>query len=201
MNRLKLETNLIEGAENSLFFLSFNNISLKVCNKIILENETVSFTYSRIVLVKGAVGSGKTTILKMIAGLSDFIGEILHQNSNQENVKCVFLHSAAEFNFITGYIDDELTLTGIDKSKFEAYKGRSVYDMSGGELKKLSILMALEGRGEEVILMDEPLDMLDDIEAQNMAELIIEYSKKRPFIMATHDCHFDHVADVIINLI
>lgn len=137
----------------------------------------------------------------MLAGIVPPVGSLVHECVGGVAAECVFVHSQSEFNFITGYVGDELTFAGLDKSKFPHLLGRSVYDMSGGELKKLSISMALARGGNSVILVDEPLDMLDDVEAQSVAELIIASSFQRPFIIATHDSLFDDAADVILNLV
>ena len=102
---------------------------------------------------------------------------------------------------ITGYIKDELQILGIkDYSPFEKYINKSVYELSGGALKKISLLMALHISKGRIILADEPLDMLDDIEADSLSKTIMEYSKTAPFIIATHDIHFDNYADVLLKL-
>lgn len=182
--------------------LIFENVSLYAGDKVILENESFNITYNNIVILKGQIGSGKSTILKAVAGLQKLKqGNIYSYNKNNENAGAIYVHSQPELNFLTGYIKDELMLLGItDYSPFEKYLNKSVYELSGGALKKISLLMALHISNGRIILSDEPLDMLDDIEAENLSQIIIEYSKKTPFIIATHDKHFDDYADVLINL-
>lgn len=182
--------------------LIFENVSLCAGDKVILENESFNITYNNIVILKGQIGSGKSTILKAVAGLQKLKqGNIYSYNKNNEKAEAVYIHSQPELNFLTGYIKDELKLLGItDYSPFEKYLNKSVYELSGGALKKISLLMALHISNGRIILSDEPLDMLDDIEAENLSKVIIEYSKKTPFIIATHDKHFDDYADVLINL-
>ncbi len=182
--------------------LIFENVSLNAGSKAILDNESFNITYNNIVILKGQIGSGKSTILKAVAGLQKLKqGNIYSYNKNNENAGAVYVHSQPELNFLTGYIKDELKILGIkDYSPFEKYLNKSVYELSGGALKKISLLMALHISNGRIILSDEPLDMLDDIEAENLSKVIIEYSKKTPFIIATHDKHFDDYADVLINL-
>lgn len=182
--------------------LLFENVSLYAGDKVILENESFNITYNNIVILKGQIGSGKSTILKAVAGLQKLKqGNIYSYNKNNENAGAIYVHSQPELNFLTGYIKDELKLLGItDYSPFEKYLNKSVYELSGGALKKISLLMALHISNSRIILSDEPLDMLDDIEAENLSKVIIEYSKNTPFIIATHDKHFDDYADVLINL-
>lgn len=182
--------------------LIFDNVTLKAGDKVILENESCDITYSNIVILKGQVGSGKSTILKAIAGINKLAGGSIRSCSkNHENASAVYIHSQPELNFLTGYIKDELKISGIkDYSPFEKYLNKSVYELSGGALKKISLLMALHISNGRIILSDEPLDMLDDMEAESLSQIIIEYSKQTPFIIATHDKHFDNVADVMVTL-
>lgn len=183
------------------YSLIFNDVSLKAGDKIILENESFNITYENMVLLKGPIGSGKSSILKAVAGIYSLAnGEIL-STCSKEKVDAIYIHSQPELNFLTGYIKDELQILGIkDYTPFEKYINKSVYELSGGALKKISLLMALHISNGRIILADEPLDMLDDIEAKNLSETIIEYSKTAPFIIATHDTHFDNFADVLLKL-
>lgn len=181
--------------------LIFNNVTLKAGDKVILNNDNINIKYENIVLLKGRIGSGKSSILKAIAGIYNLSNGEIISLCNNEKVEAIYIHSQPELNFLTGYIKDELKILGIkDYAPFEKYINKSVYELSGGALKKISLLMALHISNGRIILADEPLDMLDDIEAKNLAETIIEYSKIIPFIIATHDIHFDNFADILINL-
>ena len=182
--------------------LIFDNVSLYAGDKVILEQECFNIIYFNIVILKVQIGSWKIIILKAIAGINKLIsGSIFSYNKNNENAGAVYVHSQPELNFLTGYIKDELKILGIkDYSPFEKYLNKSIYELSGGALKKISLLMALHISSGRIILSDEPLDMLDDIEAENLSKVIIEYSKHTPFIIATHDKHFDKYADVLISL-
>lgn len=181
--------------------LIFSNVTLNAGSKTILENESFNITYNNMVILKGPIGSGKSSILKAVAGIYRIEnGEIL-STCNDDKVEAIYIHSQPELNFITGYIKDELQILGIkDYTPFEKYINKSVYELSGGALKKISLLMALHISNGRIILADEPLDMLDDIEADSLSKTIMEYSKTAPFIIATHDTHFDKYADVLIKL-
>lgn len=179
-----------------------NDLTLKVGDKIILEKFNINIKFSNILILKGKVGSGKSSILKMIGNIIKPTNGIYHlKNLNTNNdIDALYIHSQPELNFITGYIKDELILAGINDFKpFDQYINKTVYELNGGALKKLSLLMALSYGNGRVILADEPLDMLDDIEAENLTKQIYEYSNKSPFIIATHDDLFDNIADIIIS--
>ena len=181
--------------------LIFSNVTLKAGSKVILENESFNITYNNMVILKGPIGSGKSSILKAIAGIYHLENGEISSTFNNQKVEAVYIHSQPELNFLTGYIKDELQILGIkDYTPFEKYINKSVYELSGGALKKISLLMALHISKGRIILADEPLDMLDDVEAKKLSATIIEYSKTAPFIIATHDIHFDNFADVLLKL-
>ena len=249
--------------EKPLFFLTFNSVTISFNdNEPLFDNLDMRIPYGNILVIKGRVGTGKSTLLRSIAGVVELNGEIVNSasgvhldvsnedgsnasstndlssnedgsngsstndlssneggsnasstndlSSNEDGVKIldsIYLHSSAEFNFVTGYLKDELILSSIltdknsDISKFSEFMDRSIYDLSGGELKRLSIMIALEMGRDKVILLDEPLDMLDDKYATLISKEIIEMSKTTPFIIATHDTHFDDYADTIIEIV
>lgn len=181
--------------------LTFSNVTLKAGEKVILENESFNITYNNMVILKGPIGSGKSSILKAIAGIYHLENGEISSTCNNDKVEAIYIHSQPELNFLTGYIKDELQILGIkDYTPFEKYINKSVYELSGGALKKISLLMALHISNGRIILADEPLDMLDDIEADSLSKTIMEYSKTAPFIIATHDIHFDKFADVLLKL-
>ena len=96
--------------------LIFDNVSICAGDKAILENESFDITYNNIVILKGQIGSGKSTILKAIAGINKLkSGSISACNKNNENAGAVYVHSQPELNFLTGYIKDELKILGVSK--------------------------------------------------------------------------------------
>ena len=220
---MKRRINIIkEERVNPLFFLTFNAVTISFNdNEPLFDNLDTTIPYGNILVIKGRVGTGKSTLLRSIAGVVDLgCGEIINGRRGSVDLSCgnnfneatkildsIYLHSSAEFNFVTGYLKDELILSSIltdknsDISKFSEFMDRSIYDLSGGELKRLSIMIALEMGHDKVILLDEPLDMLDDEYASLISSEIIEMSKTTPFIIATHDTHFDDYADTIIEIV
>ena len=264
MNRI---VNIIKKERvNPLFFLTFDAVTISFNeNEPLFDNLDMTIPYGNILIIKGRVGTGKSTLLRSIAGVVDLnSGKIVNgsncvhlngdkvingtvgsndlsygksdsishdisdlnsnntannsidvHNCNDTNafkndikiLDSIYLHSSAEFNFVTGYLKDELILSSVlideksDISKFSEFIDRSIYDLSGGELKRLSIMIALEMGRDKVILLDEPLDMLDNKYASLISSEIIEMSKTTPFIIATHDTHFDDYADTIIEVV
>src|SRR5579872_6250737 len=155
--------------------------------------------------VKGRNGSGKTTMLRMIAGLTPFQGDILLEGISQRNSGRLYRGnvSLAEAepaypSFLTGselvafYCkirkaspgdrDELLTLFGIRE-----YMSSRVGQYSDGMLKRLSLVLAFIGR-VSLIVLDEPLATLDAEVAELLPRLIRKYRQELgiSFIFSSH---------------
>ncbi|MGQ4892680.1 MAG: ribosome biogenesis/translation initiation ATPase RLI [Candidatus Njordarchaeia archaeon] len=87
----------------------------------------------------------------------------------------------------------------IDKLNMHKFLSRDVKHLSGGELQKLAIAIALL-READVYLFDEPSSYLDVLERMRMAEAIRELAEKKgkTVIVAEHDLAIlDYISDVI----
>jgi ABC-type lipoprotein export system ATPase subunit len=160
-----------------------------------------SAEFSRMLLIKGRIGSGKTLLLKALAGVYETEGYLEFSSSGGSSVvgEGCFVHSQPEFNFVTGRVGDEAEFAGVDPAYFSPLRNRRTKELSGGELKRISVMMALLSK-YALLLLDEPLDMLDDEEFDSLAEYIIKVSCEKAVIIATHSDRFDSAADGIIFL-
>ncbi|MDR2400337.1 MAG: ATP-binding cassette domain-containing protein [Deferribacteraceae bacterium] len=187
------------GGIEKIYKLNASNLSI---NGFPIRDFSAEF--ENILLVKGRIGSGKTLLLKALAGVYKTDGELnLTSDDPLKGGELLedgyFVHSQPEFNFVAGNIEDEAAFAGIDPDFFKGYDNRPLRHFSGGELKKLSVLMALKSR-YELLLLDEPLDMLDDEEQDNILKYIVDASREKSVIIATHSNCFDEAADCIICL-
>ena len=128
--------------------------------------------------LKGENGSGKTTMMKMVAGLHPFKGDILLdgisiKESRNDFLKKVNFAEAEPIypNFLTAKDLVELycsTKKAKISDSIQNLKDLHIYDAyhhsvgtySSGMLKKLSLALALVGH-PEWILLDEPLITID----------------------------------------
>ncbi|GAB7140421.1 ABC transporter ATP-binding protein [Deferribacterales bacterium RsTz2092] len=181
--------------------LSVEDASFSFSDGQITSLPNINASFGRILLVKGVIGSGKTLLLKALANIyQPKTGKLALLDAAGEKLPSCFINSQPEFNFITNSVKDELDLVGADKTPFAEYVGRGINELSGGEQKKLAVRIAMQLPNTSVLLLDEPLDMVDDVESELLASYIYEVSKNKPVIIATHDKHFDKMADEIITL-
>ncbi len=176
-----------------------------VINDINLEIEDKEF----IVLV-GASGCGKSTALRMIAGLEDITsGEILIDNKIVNNVHpkdrdiafvfqsyALYPHMSVYDNIAFGLKMRKVDKETIDKKVNEAAEildlgqllDRKPKQLSGGQRQRVALGRAIV-RNPKVFLMDEPLSNLDAKLRVQMRSEIKKLHKKlqTTFIYVTHD--------------
>ena len=185
----------------------------------ILNAEKISKTYGEKVLfdklvlgvnkgdkigVIGVNGTGKSTFLKIIAGIEEpDAGEIV----SGRGVTVSYLAQAPQFNpgdTIVGYVikgknnaseaEAKTILTKLGITDFDA----AINTLSGGQRKRVALARTLVSPAE-VLILDEPTNHLDS----DMVIWLEEYIKKfkGELIMVTHDRYFlDNVTNRIVEL-
>ncbi|HEY2348641.1 MAG TPA: ABC transporter ATP-binding protein [Puia sp.] len=155
--------------------------------------------------LKGINGSGKTTLLSMLAGLIPFKGDIQLDGINlrYDPVSYRNLVNFAEAeplypDFLTGHelirFYQEIRKAAaaqidmlINLFQVHHFLRSPIGTYSSGMIKKLSLLLAFIGK-PSLLLLDEPLAMLDESSTQILPELINAYHKefKTAFILSSH---------------
>ena len=154
--------------------------------------------------VIGVNGTGKSTFLKIIAGIEEpDAGEIV----SGRGVTVSYLAQAPQFNpgdTIVGYVikdknnaseaEAKTILTKLGITDFDA----AINTLSGGQRKRIALARTLVSPAE-VLILDEPTNHLDS----DMVIWLEEYIKKfkGELIMVTHDRYFlDNVTNRIVEL-
>jgi tungstate transport system ATP-binding protein len=177
-----------------------------------------------ITAIIGYSGAGKTTLLKMLAGLEtptfgtiryngiEVTSRNLHDLRRRVTMLFqdpVFFNLSVEDNVVYGLrrrgvnMEEALrrgkrVLTSLG---LEGFEKRKAAKLSGGEQQRVALARALviEPR---VLLLDEPTSDLDPTNTRVILDLIKDFSKKAPVIIATHDFrHVIELADRIVVLI
>lgn len=148
----------------------------------------------------GINGTGKTTLLKIIAGLEEADGgQVVKQNGLQ----ITYLPQNPEFP------EGEVVLHYVMKDKEYEAKNMlnklGIYDhdapiriLSGGQKKRVALAKALL-HPADVLILDEPTNHLDNEMVTWLEEFLIKW--KGAVIMVTHDRYFlDRVTNKILEI-
>ena len=193
--------------------LAINDGQLIIKKRQILKDINVRFEEGKVYNLVGANGSGKTMLLKTLAGLVRLSeGNLVY---NERILKREFLPNCGIIIEKHQFIDH---LTGLENMKLLAdikkvatiedikyymtYFGlnpddkRKVKVYSLGMLQKLSLVQAFM-ESPDVLLLDEPTNALDEEYIQKFQKLIIKCrEEKKKNIISTHDKFLlDKIAD------
>jgi len=155
--------------------------------------------------VSGINGSGKTTFLKILAGITPFNGDAFLNDISIKKQPADYrrLVSFAEAeplypSFITGsdlvsFYQDIRKAPDQQVKKLVAFSGlgqnleTQIGAYSSGMVKRLSLLLAFIGQ-VPLILLDEPLATLDTEAVHSLPDLINEYKQEygTSFIFSSH---------------
>ncbi len=148
----------------------------------------------------GINGTGKTTLLKMIAGLEETDeGHIIRKNG----LRITYLPQNPEFpegatilNYVTQ--DKEYEARNILNKLGITDHDATITHLSGGQKKRVALAKALVNPAD-VLILDEPTNHLDNEMVTWLEEYLIAF--KGVIIMVTHDRYFlDRVTNKILEI-
>lgn len=183
----------------------------------VLSSVNYSFEIGKFYAIIGKSGTGKSTLLSLLAGLDKpEEGEILFKDENIEktvytnhrknNISLVFQnYNLIDYltplenirlvnNKASGDILNEL---GLDNQQIR----RNVMKLSGGEQQRVAIGRALVSEAP-IILADEPTGNLDEHTAGEIIAILKKLAKERNkcVIVVTHSKEVARAADTVLEL-
>ena len=189
--------------------VAIKNLSKKYGSHLVLQIPDLTIP-SGTFWIEGGNGSGKTTFLKIIAGICPFEGTVSVANVDLKKSPVVYRkqvsYAEAESQFPPTLTGTELIqffgqTRNADQARLEAlidhfqvgnFLNQAVGGYSSGMIKKLSILLAFIG-SPKLILLDEPLITLD----VNFIPLLLSVIKKKQdegisFLITSHQAFEDN---------
>lgn len=181
-------------SEQPLFELT--ELALTTPERTLLVCHHFTFYQNQVTLLTGESGTGKTTLFKALTKLRNFQGQIDYRRRPlqrwrafpyAQQVALVFQRAADQFLSVT--VQEELALSqqrghnpyftparvtdALHRMGLDGLSDRVVYSLSGGQQKKLQLLLMLM-MGQPVLLLDEPFAGLDQASLATMLALIQE---------------------------
>lgn len=161
--------------------ITLNSVSKTLKNKEPLRDITLTFEEGRPTLLQGHNGSGKTMLLRLLAGLiSPSSGTIVREREYSYGViietPSFFEQESVEYNLsylagINKKIGDEEIFAMLDKLNLTANKKDKVKTLSLGMRQRLAICQAFM-EDPDVLLLDEPFNGIDDANLPAVVDLI-----------------------------
>ncbi len=186
----------------------------------------VNFTINQgeLVIIVGASGAGKTTVLNMLGGMDTVTSgeifldgtEISKYNYNQlvkyrrEDIGFVFQFYNLVQNLTT--VENVELASQICKNPLDA--GQCLQDvglgerllnfpsqLSGGEQQRVAIARAL-AKNPKLMLCDEPTGALDYVTGKNILKLLQDTCRKngKTVVIITHNSAFEAIGDRVIRV-
>jgi len=200
---------------NNEYIIDYKNVSSFYNKNEVLKNINFQLSQGEFVFLIGEVGSGKTSLLKTIyADLPIKKGEAQAVNINLRKIKSKNIPILRrqigivfqDFNLLTDRnVNDNLKFvleaTGwtnqseinnriiavLEKVKIADKINSMPHELSGGERQRVVIARAILNK-PKLIIADEPTANLDHKSAQEIANLLFEFSQQgSSVIFATHN--------------
>ena len=189
--------------------LQIKNLTKRFGSNVILSDFSYNFKENGVYLIKGDSGVGKTTLLRIIAGLDeDFDGEVTGGGVGKVSMAFQEYRLFPTLNAFDNVLKVAFNEPDSGNSKktrdLLSYLSYSSEDMkkypdelSGGMKQRVSLARAFLAEGE-ILLLDEPTKELDSELASKVNELILREGKRRLVIVVSHRLQDEQSLDATV---
>jgi len=179
-------------------------ISIQNVNKIYndltaLHDVNLDISQGEFIALVGMSGGGKSTLLRLIAGLEKpTTGNVEIESSNNQSLMRVMFQEdrllpwmSVLDNLSFGSKNKDMQIQAIkllDLVELGDYADHFPNQLSGGQKQRVALARALM-TNPKILLLDEPLGALDALTRRKMQDLILNICKKQHLttILVTHD--------------
>ena len=198
--------------------IEINNLTFKYNNKnTLFENLNVDIEKGKITTLLGKNGCGKSTLIKILAKnlnynsgsiklegkelnsyslkeLASILAIVYQKNETPKEITVYDMFSFARlpyqniFFYKPSASDIEKIEFALEKTNLKTYRDKRVDELSGGQLQRVYIAMAL-AQSTDIIILDEPTTFLDIKYQKSIMKLVRDLNKSLgiTIIMVLHD--------------
>ena len=173
--------------------IKFENVSKHYGKNQVLKDLSFEIKDGERVFISGASGVGKTTLIRIIAGLEHCMGNVFVD----KKVALMFQESRL-FEHLSALENVLCVCEKIDEKKREIAKGllsrlgladdinTLAKELSGGMAQRVALARALMS-DRDILILDEPFSALDPQTKATAAEVILDFCKNnRTLILISH---------------
>ncbi len=160
-------------------------------DNLVLDNVSFALPDKGIVRLAGVSGKGKTTLLRIMAGLLEPDSGTVYRDERlrlsyvfQEDRLLPWITAKKNVELVS---DREQSERWLSRVGLGAAADRRPQELSGGMRRRVALARALAYDGN-VLLLDEPFSGLDiELRSKVILPLIMEYARNHPVVLVTHE--------------
>lgn len=223
-----MKNNICENTE-PFYSIKFENVSYKYNKngKYILKKLNLDIKPSKINVIMGKSGSGKTTVSKLIIKMieptegtiymddvdsNQLCNKSVRDNIYYVNQRTILFDESVYYNFKYGNkAQDEEIYKLLDKynllqnfhtleNGLDTMCGVNGSNLSLGMQKIIMVVRGILKPNKNILIFDEPLSSLDIKTRKKIVDLIVNETKGKTLIIISHDKEILHYSDNTIHL-
>ena len=197
-------------ASNESSAITLSDLTIQRAQQPLLQQPSLIIPKNQVTLITGPSGSGKSTFLKTVMKLVPYQGSlslfgknVQHYSRKQIGATSCLVFQNATDQFLNVTVEEEVALSlqhgqhpyftaehleqTLTKLQLNHLKHQSVYRLSGGQKKKLQLLVMLM-MGHPLLLLDEPFSGLDQRSIAAVVQLIQQSRQVLPqtIVLVSH---------------
>ena len=181
--------------------VSIQDLSLDFGEQVLFEHLDLTLLLNEWVSLLGCSGVGKSTLLRLIAGL-DTQGKIQGNIIFHPNIRVAWLPQKDTLypwlsiidnvqleNVLFGNKSAKTTLQAkalLEQVGMAEHLHKNCYQLSGGQKQRVALARVLM-QNADLVLLDEPFSALDAISRYQLQNLAYELLKNKSVLLVTHD--------------